>query len=501
MNDWKYGLFLGLSVWLGLGAFGSEPKPNIIVILTDDQGYADLSCMGLVSDVKTPHLDQFAVEGVRFTNGYVTAPQCAPSRAGLMTGRYQQRFGFNHNGMGPLPLHELTIANRLSDAGYRTGMVGKWHLGPLWNDAAFIDQYAPGDRPHKERYSEIDETIIRRYHPDQRGFQETFFGYIDKYWATYDLEGNRFEQPREITTKGDRLDRQTDAALRFIDYHHEEPFFLYLAYFAPHVPLDSSKKYLDRFPGDMPERRRMALAMLAAIDDGVGRLIQSLQSYGIDENTLIFFMSDNGAPLKLDMRDITLDYRGGAWDGSLNAPLNGEKGMLSEGGIRVPFLARWTGTIPGGQVLDTPVITLDVAATACAVAGLEKPESLDGENLIPFLTSGESLRPRTLYWRFWEQSAVRKGNWKLLRQADHPPFLFNLDSDLEEKHDQSAWAPERVDQLQDSFEVWESSLISNAPLAHDWLLQGQFWFWHYFGLHLEPGVSESENPFSAIGRE
>jgi arylsulfatase A-like enzyme len=481
-------------------ALSGGDRPNIIVIFTDDHGYADLSCMGIEPDVKTPHLDRLAGEGVRFADGYVTAPQCGPSRAGLLTGRYQQRFGYNHNGMGPLPLKEKMLADRLGEAGYKTGQVGKWHLEPIANDAAFINQHAPGDTPLRERYAEIDEKIFKPYYPFARGFQETFFGYEHDYWVTYDLQGNRFSEPKQIRTTGDRLDRQSDAAVQFIDYHHDKPFFLYLAYYAPHVPLESSKKYLDRFPGEMPERRRIALAMISAIDDGVGRIMERLEHHGIDENTLIFFISDNGAPLKLDMRDITLEFRGGAWDGSKNTPLRGEKGMLSEGGVRVPFLARWKGTIPGGQVIDTPVITLDVAATACAVAGLDKPAEFEGENLLPLLAEGKDLSERTLYWRFWEQTAVRQGDWKLLQTKGHPPFLFNLSSDKEETKDLSRDFPEIVADLQRRADAWTRELIPNAPLTGDWPLQGHFWYQHYFDVPLPESMDESMNPFTNIGR-
>jgi len=241
----------------------------------------------MIMAMQTPNLDRLAGEGVRFTDGYVTAPQCGPSRAGLLTGRYQQRFGYNHNGMGPMSLGEKTLADRLGAAGYKTGQVGKWHLEPIANDAAFIDKYAQGDGSLRERYNTIDEEIFKPYYPFARGFQETFFGYENEYWVTYDLQGNRFSEPKKIQTEGDRIDRQSDAAVQFVDYHHDKPFFLYVAYYAPHVPLDSSQKYLDRFPEEMPERRRMALAMISAIDDGVGRIMERLERYGIDEPRLM----------------------------------------------------------------------------------------------------------------------------------------------------------------------------------------------------------------------
>jgi arylsulfatase A-like enzyme len=405
-----------------------EAKPNIIVFFSDDHGYSDLSCMGMEKDVKTPHIDRMAAEGARFTDGYVTAPQCCPSRAALMTGRDQNRFGHISNGYGPLPLTETTIADRLDKAGYTTGMVGKWHLEPNHSDTAFMEKYKVPD-PKK-----IPPALEFKFHPHSRGFQETFFGYLNRYSVTYDLEGNRFPKPKSIMTEGDRIDRQSDAAVTFIDLHHEKPFFLYVAYYAPHVPMASSKKYLDRFPGDMPERRRYALAMLSAMDDGVGRVLDKLQEHKIDENTLIFFMGDNGAPLKRTMPDDPIELDGACWNGSKNTPLNGEKGMLSEGGIRVPYVMRWKGSIPGGQIIKTPVTSLDVAATSAAAAGMKVPEEMDGLNLLPMLAKGEPLPRRALTWRFWRQSAIREGDWKLLKFSDQATYLFDLSKDPGEKN-------------------------------------------------------------------
>ena len=434
--------------------------PNVIVIFTDDHGYADLSCAGTEPDVKTPNLDRMAAEGVRFTDGYVTAPQCCPSRAGLLTGRDQNRFGFGANGDGPLPLKETTIADRLGKAGYVTGMVGKWHLDLLREGQ---DSGDPQD-----------------YHPIARGFQETFNGQINNYSATYDLAGKRFDKPRMIRTKGDRLDRQSDAAVGFIDLHHAAPFFLYLAYFAPHVPLESSRKYLDRFPGEMPERRRYALAMISAVDDGVGRIMERLEHHGIDRNTMIFFIGDNGAPLKLTMPDDPVQLDGAYWDGSKNTPLNGEKGMLAEGGIRVPFLARWKGTIPGGQVCKTPVSSLDVAATACAMAGLERPATFDGLNILPMIKEGKPAAVRTLCWRFWNQAAVREGDWKLLKLSGQQSFLFDLSKDKEEKNNLAAQHPDIVQRLESSLNTWAAQLTPAGLPSGKIVPQEKAVYQHYF---------------------
>jgi len=468
-------------------------KPNLIVILTDDHGYADLSCQGQESDVKTPNLDRLAAEGVRFTDGYVSAPQCCPSRAGLLTGRNQNRFGFICNGYGPLPLSEKTIADRLGGAGYATGMVGKWHLDPNHSDKNFLEK-------HNIKDGKVPPVLNKRFHPQSRGFQETFCGQLNSYSATYDLQGKRFEKPTEIKTTGDRLDTQSEAALRFIDLHHEKPFFLYLAYFGPHVPLASSKKYLDRFPGPMPERRRYALAMLAAIDDGVGNIMKKLEEHGIDDNTLIFFIGDNGAPLKLTMPDTPIGSPGAEWDGSKNTPLNGEKGMLAEGGIRVPFLARWKGTIPGGQVCRTPVTSLDVAASACAMAGLERPETLDGHDLLPMLAQAKPLTERTLFWRFWEQTAVREGDWKLLSVGSRKSYLFNLAQDREEKRDQSAEHPEIVARLTQKATAWATELTPAGLPSSKGNSQESAFYQHFFGLALSPGLAAKKNPLKETNK-
>ena len=469
---------LVLSTALCLASCFAAGKPNIILIFTDDHGYADLACQGFEKDTKTPHLDRLAREGARFTDGYVTAPQCCPSRAGLLTGRDQNRFGHIGNGYGPLDPGEKTLADHLGGAGYTTGMVGKWHLDPNPSDKAFLEK-------HGITNGKISPALQAPYHPHARGFRETFDGQIGSYSATYDLKGNRFEKPRPIQAKGDRLDIQSDAALRFIDLHHDKHFFLYLSYFAPHVPLASSKKHLDRFPGEMPERRRYALAMISAIDDGVGRIMGKIQQHGIDEKTLILFIGDNGAPLKLNMADDPLHLDGAYWNGSKNTPLSGEKGMLAEGGIRVPYLMRWKGTIPAGQVINTPVTTLDATATATAAAGIPQPARYDGEDLIPMLKGQSPLPGRTLHWRFWTQSAARQGNWKILKLGDSKTFLFNLAEDMGEKKDLAGQHPEIVRRLEASLIGWAKELKPAGLPDGKGNGQEQIFYRHHFG-HPKP---------------
>ena len=434
-------------------------KPNIIVIFTDDQGYADLGCQDSLKDLKTPHIDQLAQDGVRCTSGYITAPQCIPSRAGLLSGRDQNRFGLDANGIIPMPLDEFLIPQRLQKAGYVTGMVGKWHLDPNHGSKEWIRKHLPDAEPKgKGGRVSIPHKLARPYFPDMRGFTDVFCGHTQSYWANFDLDGKDVKPAKQLRKKGYRLDIQTDAALSFIDRNAKKPFFLYLPYFAPHVPLDATEKYLKRFPGKMPERRRIALAMMAAIDDGVGRIRDRLADHKLTENTLIFFISDNGAPLKADMKDLPLSYKKGAWNGSRNDPWVGEKGMLTEGGIRVPFIVTWPGRLPTGKIYKHPVSSLDVGATAFELAGLSKDSKLDGMNLIPHLTDKVKAPPhKKLFWRFWRQAAVREGKWKYYQAGDRK-YLFDLSSPEHEKVNLIKKHPEMAAELEASLQSWAKTL-------------------------------------------
>lgn len=458
-------------------------KPNIIVVFTDDQGWADLSCQAAVADVNTPHIDRLAREGVRMDAGYVTAPQCVPSRAGLLAGRYQQRFGVDHNGQGPLPLEVETLPARLQKAGYVTGMVGKWHLEPNPSCSEWVAKNLPRAKPGGRRNLPIPAHKRAPYLPGPRGFSEFFFGNSSDYLANFNLEGMSLApEGKQVRTGMYRLDAQSKAAVSFIRRNRDRPFFLYLAYFAPHVPLEATAKYLDRFPGPMPERRRYALAMISAMDDGVGGILQELQTHAIDETTLLFFISDNGAPLKIHKADLPISMRGGAWDGSLNDPWVGEKGMITEGGVRVPFVMRWKGVLPEGMVYQQPVISLDVAATAVALAGLPPAPDLDGVDLIPYLTGVEKCAPHeALYWRFWGQAAVRSGRWKYLRLADGTQYLFDLASPEHERKNLFIQRPAVAKELAEKLSAWTDGL--HRPGLPDEGLNGQEagWYEHYLG--------------------
>jgi arylsulfatase A-like enzyme len=420
--------------------------PNVIVIVSDDHGWADLACQGPRRDVRTPHLDALAADGVRFASGYVSAPVCVPSRAGLLTGRYQTRFGIESNDDGPLPAAELTLGDRLRAAGYTTGLVGKWHVAGSRETTAALKR-TPGaarDVIWGDNVGVGDANL-----PGRRGFDTYFCGAMRNYAASFDLQGRPLaDAPVLVREPRFRVEVQTDAALAYLRRQDPaaRPFFLYLAYFAPHVPLEAPDAWLARFADVADPVRRTGLAMIAAIDDGVGRLRALVRERGWDKDTLIFFVGDNGAPTKPGM-----------WDGSLNEPLVGEKGLLLDGGIRVPFLACWPGTLPAGRVYEHPVISLDVTATALGAAGVAaRPDGkLDGVDLLPFLTGRRTGAPHeALFWRFRSQAAVLAEPWKLLFVAPDRWRLFDRRDPAGETRDVAAQHPDVVARLRAKLEAW-----------------------------------------------
>jgi arylsulfatase A-like enzyme len=426
----------------------AEPKPNILVILADDLGYGDIGVHG-GKDVRTPNIDSLAASGVRCSSGYVSAPMCAPSRAGFVTGRYQTRFGFEHNPrvgdetrLG-LPLDQRTLADYLCGGGYATGLVGKWHLG---FNTAFL--------------------------PQVRGFEDYFGFLVAMHNYLLRAEGRpQFEAAyaRNMIYRGRELqkingyitDLFTDEALAFLKGHTDKPWFLYLAYNAVHTPLEVLKKYGDRVPASITDPdRRGYLSLLIGLDDSVGRITTHLRQTGLDKNTLVFFFSDNGGA----GRKPFLSYNTGN-----NAPLRGDKGQLLEGGIRVPFFVSWPGRLPAGKTYAQPVISLDIAATALAAAGIPAPAALDGVNLLPFLTGQQSGSPHdVLCWRLGPQKAVLKGNWKLEDWRDFTTKtqsgwqLYDLAQDIGETNNVAARHPEVVAELTKAWEQWDNSNV--APL-------------------------------------
>jgi len=423
-------------------------RPNILVILSDDLGYSDIGIYGS-HDIPTPNIDRIAREGIRFTNAYVSGPYCSPSRAGLLTGRYPQRFGYEFNPDGSpdygLPLTETTMADRLKAAGYRTALFGKWHLGSA-----------------------------DRLHPMRRGFEE-FYGFLGAEHSYVDVAStdvgtnlpdpllDGFEPVSSVTYLTDTLG---DRAAGYIKRHASEPFFLYLAFNAAHVPMEATEKYLARFPGIPDPERRTYAAMVSAMDDAIGRTLTALREQGLEEKTLVIFLNDNGGP--------TMPTT--AVNGSSNGPLRGSKRQTWEGGIRVAFVMSWKGHLDRGRVDDRPIIQLDVLPTALAAAGVATGGSeLDGVNLLPFLTGTAKGAPHdALYWRLGGMMAIRRGDWKLVKTRDGPfvdvdptalgdlsgAGLYNLSEDIGETRNRAAERPDEVRALGDLWREWNRQLAT-----------------------------------------
>jgi arylsulfatase A-like enzyme len=414
---------------LATPTFAAETrKPNVIVFLSDDVGYGEYGFQGN-TEIPTPNIDSIAKNGVRFTQGYVSGPYCSPTRAGLLTGRYQTRFGHEFNEGGPtgmnrgfgLPVEEKTIADRLKALGYATCCVGKWHLGGGPNFIATA-----------------------------RGFDE-FYGTVAN---TPFLNPPNFidtRKSKEISPVKDDSFYTTDAyaerAVDWIGKNKDKSFFLYLPFNAQHAPLQASKKYLDRFTKIEDEKRRIFAAMMSAMDDAVGAVLAKVKEIGQEENTLVFFFSDNGGPTQVTT--------------SKNGPLRGFKATTLEGGVRVPFCAQWKGKIPAGKTYDHPIIQLDIHATAVAAAGekIDPAWNLDGVDLMPFLTDKADGKPHeSLFWRFGEQWAVRHGDWKLVasRIDGTTPKLFNLKDDIGEAKDLTATEPAKAKELKAIYDKWNA---------------------------------------------
>lgn len=415
----------------------AQQRPNVVVILVDDMGYADVGFNGC-KDIPTPRIDSLARDGVRCTSGYAAHPFCSPTRAALMTGRYQHRFGHENNPkydpadeVAGLPVSQSTIADALRAAGYVTGAIGKWHLGA-----------AP------------------KFHPLRRGFSENY-GFLggghDYFQVQMDGEPKEYLIPMDRSGKKEPLEGYlTDAlsaeAAAFVRRHAQEPFFLYLAYNAPHAPLQAPEKYLARFAAIADEKRRTYAAMVSAVDDGVGLLLDALKELGLYDRTLLFFLSDNGGPV------------GVRSNGSDNTPLREGKGSVFEGGIRVPFAVTWKGRIRGGRDYARPVSCIDILPTALAAAGGAPPAgtALDGVSLLPFLEGTASGDPHAaLFWRTsgGKAHAIRAGNLKLA-VPESGPALFDLTDDTGETKPLAA-DPRQAD-LESRYTQWNDRNV--APL-------------------------------------
>ncbi len=441
-------------------------KPNVVIIMGDDLGICDVSMYGC-KDIPTPNIDSIAAKGVKFTNGYVSAPVCSPSRAGLITGRYQHRFGFEFNA-GPLqrainekdmglPLTEITLAQAMKKAGYATGMVGKWHLG-----------------------------MQEKFHPTQRGFDEYFgflFGantYVDPKRpdavvaeaaggeATPAWPRNKLNPVYRNQAPVEETDYLTEAfareAVAYIERHKNEPFFLYAPFNAPHTPLQATQKYVDRFKHIQDQRRQVYAAMVSALDDAVGAILKKLRDTGLEKNTMVVFLSDNGCATYTQA--------------CTNDPLRSGKLTHFEGGPRVPFALQYPAQLKGGMTYNKAISSLDLFPTALALArvALPKDRPYDGVNLLPYLL-GQNKQPphEVLCWRNGENAGVRKGNWKLFKASDKY-WLYDLSKDKGEQQNLADKYSQVVEDLKKELQKWEvqmkAPLWPCRPASGNWEVDG-----------------------------
>ena len=417
--------------------------PNLIVIMTDDLGYIDVGFNGGL-EIPTPNIDRIAQNGVKFTNGYTPYPVCSPSRAGFITGRYQQRFGYERNAqyrpndpnMG-LPQSEKTIPEVIGQVGYTSGVIGKWHLG------AHISNH-PINRGFDFFYGHLGGG--HRYFPEELTIKDSYS--INDEPLSYKTWIMRDHQPEK--TDKYLTDAFSNEAVKFIEKNQKDPFFLYLAYNAPHGPLQATQKYLDRFDHIKNKKRKTYAAMVSAVDDGVGRILDRLESLEIIENTMIFFLSDNGGPESKN--------------GSNNGPLREGKSSIYEGGNRIPFAMQWPAQITP-MVYEYPISSLDILPTIAewtnTPISVDKP--LDGVNIIPYLKGEKQGRPhQTLYVRKFDDDlySVRDGDLKLVTKKNNSvKELYNLSKDLGEENDLASEFPEEVKRLDSLRQNWDSQLI------------------------------------------
>ncbi|MEM8886557.1 MAG: sulfatase-like hydrolase/transferase [Bacteroidota bacterium] len=417
-------------------------KPNIILIISDDAGYADFGFTGS-QEMNTPHLDKLAENGWNFTQAYVTASVCCPSRMGLMTGRYQQRFGaecnvptiptpgFSKQDLG-LDIGEKTMGDILQDQGYKTFLAGKWHLG-----------------------------LAPKYHPLDRGFDE-FYGFLGgsrSYWPLDNpARPRKMYRNRELVDESKEIhyltDDLTEESIDFIERNHSDPFFIYLSYNAVHTPMHAKEEDIEQQAIKGSEKRKIYAAMTQSMDENIGKLVKYLESKDLMDNTLIAFINDNG---------------GAGNNASKNSPLRGTKGSYWEGGIRIPFFLHWPQKIKAKNI-DVPISTLDLIPTFLTASGTQEiPQNLDGRDL--FAQEGESAKDRPyLFWRLWQSAAVRKGDWKLIRIAEDPLhdsrallaplILVNLKEDPAEEKNYAESHPEIRDELLKALESWEEGLAT-----------------------------------------
>ena len=422
--------------------FSNDNPPNIIVIISDDQGYADVGFHGS-KEIFTPNIDRIANNGVFFTEGYVSYAVCSPSRAGLITGRYQNRFGYTRNillapkdSLMGLPLTEQTLPEVLNNVNYKTKAIGKWHLG-------------------------AHESLV----PEKRGFDE-FFGFLigghryfpddltlnDLTEARRQMDGyitRIYDNGKRIDTKNYLTEELSDNAVKFIDDNSDNPFFMYLSYNAPHTPLQATQRDLERNSHIDIEKRRTYAAMVSSMDDGIGLILDKLKEKNISDNTIVIFFSDNGGVEWYNFSD--------------NGPLRGIKGDFFEGGIRVPFAMQWPKKIRAGIKYDKPIIALDIFATVASAAKAEKyiKNKIDGVNLLPYLNGDKNESPHEyLYWKNPDKDidVVRDERYKYLR-IKNEEYVFDLKNDMSEESNIIDSSKPIYDRLKSKFKEWEKDMI------------------------------------------
>jgi arylsulfatase A-like enzyme len=412
--------------------------PNIVIIYADDMGYGDVGYHG-VENIMTPNIDALAKSGVYFTQGYVSSSICSPSRCGLLTGVYQQRYTSGQNPrasdpLGGLPLSQPMISEILKPAGYYSGIVGKWHLG-------VHESMRPMNRGWDEFYGFLNGS--------HSYFNATHkYTKIREHWPFF--RGNEM-----VDFEGYSTEVFTDEAVSFIQRNKEKPFCLYVAYNAVHYPWEAPDKYIERVKFIENWNRRLFAGMVLALDDGVGLILETLENEGLNDNTIVFFISDNGSP------------RGQPGNMSSTGPLRGWKGDTFEGGIRIPFIIKWPGEIPPGTKYEQPVITLDILPSLLSYIGLENIDQykFDGVNILPYL-NGEKptneIPHQNLFWKRGGDMAIRSGDWKLMledrRNAPKDTMLFYLAKDIGEQTNLINQYPDKAMQLQNIYKEWEDTL-------------------------------------------
>jgi arylsulfatase A-like enzyme len=421
----------------------ANARPNLIVIYTDDQGIGDVGCYGH-PEVKTPNLDRLAATGARFTNWYSNSPVCSPSRGSLMTGKYPENHGmldvlqstakFNTPG---LKLKEVTLAGELKRAGYRTAHFGKWHIG----SAAHSRPLAVGFDEFVGFYSGWTDYLSHRYYTLGRGQSEIL----------HDLWRNEQELWADNEYQTELLGRE---ARQFVSRQSKaQPFYMNLWFGAPHYPMIAPQKYLDRFPASMDRDRRMHLAMVAAVDDMVGVVLSELRKRGLEDNTVVYFQSDNGAT-----QETRADHQGRPYRGGSNAPFRGWKEGLFEGGIRMPALMRYPGRIRAGKVVEGIGMAMDILPTFLSMAGLPVPQGIDGKDQSTMITGDGKSAHDAVHWLYKDSRAVRRGPWKLIENPPQYPddphgkpdskyWLTNLEQDITESRNLATAEPARLAEL------------------------------------------------------